>query len=90
MEVARVSTLITQLELNNVSLIKMDIEGSEYDVIEDLISSDILPNQLLIEFHHRVPPYTIGDTDTAIAKLKDVGYKIFAVSASGQEFSFIR
>jgi len=31
----------------------MDIEGAEYEVIDDLIASGIRPKQILVEFHHR-------------------------------------
>ena len=30
----------------------MDIEGSEYVVIDDILTHDVRPRQLLTEFHH--------------------------------------
>ena len=32
---------------------KMDIEGAEYDVINNLIETSVRPKQILVEFHHR-------------------------------------
>ena len=66
----------------------MDIEGAEYEVLDSLIASDIRPTQLLVEFHHRFP--SIGKEKTAgvIRRLRDIGYRIYAVSANGREVSF--
>jgi len=45
---------------------------------------------VLIEFHHRFAHIGIKRTRQAISKLNRAGYKIFHVSASGEEFSFIK
>lgn len=34
-----------------IDVVKLDIEGSEYDVIEELLKSDICVGQILVEFH---------------------------------------
>ncbi|WP_258099932.1 FkbM family methyltransferase [Marinoscillum pacificum] len=48
-----VSDLLPQLQiqLSNKSIIKMDIEGSEYGVIDDLRKNKLLPSVLLFEIH---------------------------------------
>lgn len=43
-----------ELSHSVIDILKIDIEGSEYDVIEDLINSKIRPKELLNEFHHTV------------------------------------
>ena len=68
----------------------MDIEGAEYEVIEDIINSSVPINQVLIEFHHRFESIGTGMTRQAISRLNEVGYRIFNVSASGEEISFIK
>eukprot|EP01084_Bolivina_argentea_P276634 472051_1 len=54
---AKVNTLqnwMKRFNHNYIDILKMDIEGSEYDVLEQLIKDNILPfTQLLVEFHHR-------------------------------------
>jgi hypothetical protein len=67
----------------------MDIEGTEYDVIEDLLASRIFVKQLLVEFHHRWKEISISKTATAIRRLNVMGYRIFAVSPSGEEYGFL-
>ena len=66
-----------------IDVVKMDIEGSEYDVINDISRSKIRPKQLLIEFHHRFPEVGIRRTKVAISTLRSMGYKIFSVSSHG-------
>jgi hypothetical protein len=68
----------------------MDIEGAEYEVIEDILSSHVPISQVLIEFHHRFSDIGIGKTRSAVSRLNEAGYRIFNVSASGEEISFIK
>jgi hypothetical protein len=42
-----------KLQHKKIDLMKIDVEGSEYEIVEDMIRSQIKPQQLLIEFHHR-------------------------------------
>jgi len=44
-----------ELRHASIDLLKMDIEGAEYDVLADMISQRIPVKQLLVEFHHRWP-----------------------------------
>jgi FkbM family methyltransferase len=88
--VHRLSTILQKLEHRRIDLIKMDIEGSEYDVIPDLLSAPTLPTQLLIEFHHRFRGVGLARTRQALSTLHDAGYRIFSLSPSGEEVSLIR
>lgn len=42
--------LIHDLNIKSLPLIKLDIEGSETEVIQDLLNNYILPDQILVEF----------------------------------------
>ncbi|MFC2104850.1 FkbM family methyltransferase, partial [Bacteroidota bacterium] len=83
-------TIMNDLSHSRIDILKMDIEGSEYDVIDDLISNKIIVQQLLIEFHHRFPKIGIKKTKEAIKKLNNYGFKIFHISNNGEEYSFIK
>jgi len=88
--VKRLSTIMQKLRHERIDILKMDIEGAEYEVIEDIINSSVPVTQVLIEFHHRFDHMGIGKTRQAISSLNEAGYRIFHVSASGEEISFIK
>ena len=84
------SSALTRLGHSRIDVLKMDIEGAEYEVLEGLLASPIKPNQLLIEFHHRFPAIGIEKTADMIGRLQKAGYKIFAISETGREVSFLQ
>ena len=89
-QVRRLASLMQMLDHSEIDLLKMDIEGAEYEVIEDLVSSGVRVNQLLVEFHHRKPGMGAGKTRQAVAQLRRVGFELFHMSSSGREMAFIR
>jgi FkbM family methyltransferase len=88
--VYRMKTIISMFKHQKIDILKMDVEGSEYTVINDILSSNIEVKQLLVEFHHRFENVGLRATDRAIKALNDNGYKIFSIAPDGQEYSFIR
>lgn len=86
--VRRVTTIARMLGHSDIDILKMDIEGAEYAVIDDLLSCSLRPKQLLVEFHHRWAEIGVKQTRWAIHNLCAAGYRIFDVSASGEEYSF--
>jgi FkbM family methyltransferase len=89
-EVHRLKTIMKMLGHEKVDILKMDIEGAEYDVINDLITSNVEVHQLLMEFHHRFKYVGISKTKRAIALLEKKRFKIFYISPSGEVYSFIK
>ena len=87
--VRRLSSIMEELGHEKIHILKMDIEGAEYGVIRDILSLPVPASQVLIEFHHRFEHIGVKKTREAIAALNGAGYRIFHVSASGEEFSFI-
>ena len=77
-------------ELNHtvIDLLKMDIEGAEYEVIDTLQQQDIAVNQILIEFHHMYKGISLKDTLKAIDKLRELNFELFNISQRTYEFSF--
>ena len=84
------SSITNKLDHDRIDLLKMDIEGAEYEVLDGLLVSDIKPTQLLVEFHHRFSGIGLKKTAELIERLGDAGYKIFAISEIGREVSFLR
>jgi FkbM family methyltransferase len=89
-EAKRLPTIRRELGHETIDLLKMDIEGAEYEVLDDLLATSIRPTQLLIEFHHRHPGRNKSMTTDAIGRLGEAGYAIFSISSTGREFSFVR
>ncbi len=92
-EIFSVNTLGQLMQINghkSIDVLKMDIEGGEYNVIDDIINKSIFPTIILVEFHHRFDGVGIEKTRNSIDILKSAGYCIFYVSINGEEFGFIK
>jgi FkbM family methyltransferase len=86
----RLSSILARLNCGVPDLLRMDIEGAEYAVLDDMLASGFLPRQLLVEFHHRFPQIGLAATRRAIVNLRAAGYRIAAVSDTGREVTFLR
>lgn len=85
------STFLEQNQHQQIDLLKIDIEGSEYEVIDDLIQHKIPVRQLLVEFHHgniHLPGIVRKQSIRAIFKLRAAGY--FLVNQIGSNYTFLR
>ena len=88
--VRRLSTLMAENGHDHIDILKMDVEGFEYDVIDDLLAGTIRPHHLLIEFHHGMYGIAREKTVKAVRDLRRNGYRLFYVSATGREYGFFR
>lgn len=88
-DVRQLSTITGSLGHDRVDVLKLDIEGAEYEVLDDILTGGVRPRQLLVEFHHRVSGIGVERTRQAVARLKAAGYRIFSVSDTGEEYGFI-
>jgi len=87
-KVESLSTIMQRLGHKEIDLLKMDIEGAEYKVIDDLIKDKLPIRQIAVEFHHRFREFGILKTRQYVKKLRNTGFRLFYVSPSGEEFSF--
>ena len=74
-KVGQYKTILTMLGLDHVDIVKLDVEGSEYDVIPDILASSTLPMQFLIEFHHRIHNIHVADTRKSVNMIKQAGFR---------------
>ena len=91
--VARLETMMRDLGHDHLDVLKIDIEGAEYAVLDDMLQSNILPDQLLVEFHHgkrKKGRFPVAETRKRVASLLSLNYKIFWASESGRELAFAR
>lgn len=89
-EVRTLKSIMEELGHQHIDLLKMDIEGAEYDVIENMKTESIRPSQILVEFHHRFKNVGARKTVDAVRTLRKMGYKVFHISKTGEEISFIK
>jgi FkbM family methyltransferase len=86
-------TVMLELGHDHIDFLKMDIEGAEYAVIENLVREKVDIRQLLVEFHHHdrhTEGMSAGRTREAVKRLNQAGFKIFHVTPRGEEYSFIK
>ena len=88
-EVRRLATLCKTFDHQGIDVLKMDIEGAEMQVLPDMLSSGMLPSQLLVEFHYNYPEIGFDQFLDLIQSLRVNGYRILDISERGYEFSFV-
>jgi len=84
----RLRSVMRELGHDRIDILKMDIEGAEYDVLQDLLEERIPVRQLLVEFHHRFPTIGARKTKEAVRLLRAHGFRISWISATCNEYSF--
>jgi FkbM family methyltransferase len=82
--------LMEQAGRERCDILKLDIEGAEYAILDQLVASGELSriDQLLVEFHHGVTHHTREDTDKAVALLLADGME--SIHTEGRNYIFRR
>jgi FkbM family methyltransferase len=84
------SSILQEKNISTIDLLKIDIEGAEYEVIPDILERNVDLKQLQMEIHPDLFPDGQKKTRELIKKLNQHGFKIFGVSDTCRELSFIR
>jgi hypothetical protein len=80
-EAVSLGTLIARLGLGTVDILKLDLEGAEYELFERLTARELDPfRQLFVEFHHHAVRH-VGEADTRrlVKRVADFGFRTFSV-----------
>jgi FkbM family methyltransferase len=88
-ELRSFNNIVNELGHKKIDVLKMDIEGSEFIVLDSLFEANVQIGQILIEFHDRIILDGKQKRKIAEKKLRAEGFEIFAVSDSLEEVSFI-
>jgi FkbM family methyltransferase len=84
--------LATMMQKNghrHIDLLKIDIEGAEYEVLDYLLEKRLRVKQVLVEFHHDIlPGIRRQKTVRAILKMVAGGYKL--LNQEGSNHTFLR
>lgn len=82
--------IIKEFGHQKIDVLKIDIEGSEYKVIESIVNCPIEIDQILVEIHERFFDDGKQKTKNLLNFMSSKGYKIFGVSDIMEEISFIK
>lgn len=76
-------TLMKMFHWNKIDLLKIDIEGAEYEVISSLLKNKIKASQICVEFHNNVlPGIPTGWTVRSLLRLWYQGWRVIHKSGS--------
>jgi FkbM family methyltransferase len=80
-------SLMAQNGHQHIDFLKLDIEGCEYEVIDDLLKRRLPIRQICVEYHHGiVPGITRGQTIRSMLKLIARGYKLLCQEGANHTF----
>jgi FkbM family methyltransferase len=74
-----VHSLLTEFGVERISLLKLDIEGAEYEVLRSMVADGVRPEQLLVEFdqvNQPLTPWFWVELLRIIRELRRAGYRL--------------
>ena len=86
----KVSTLVQELGHSRLDILKVDVEGSEYSILEDVCLRGIHASQIAVEFHHRFEEVGLSATIRSHKMLLRHGYQLAYISDWAEEFLYIK
>lgn len=81
------ATLMARNGHERIDLLKIDIEGAEYEVLDDMLARRLPVRQVLVEFHHlNLPGIRRSQTIRAILKMLAAGYQLLDQEGGNHTF----
>jgi len=82
--------LLAHAGRTDCDVLKLDIEGAEYALLDALIASERIraARQVLVEFHHGVTGHSLADTHRIVSQLGGAGLRLMHVE--GRNYIFRR
>jgi FkbM family methyltransferase len=71
-----VSEFAREQRLTKIDVLKLDIEGFEYDVLDEVLDAKLPVRQICVEFHHFLPGISVSQTLRCLWRLKRNGFNI--------------
>lgn len=87
-ETVSLEDLCKSLKLKRIDVLKIDVEGSEYQILENLSKRSLLPLQICVEYHDRFYNILFPRSRKTHRHLKSIGYELIGVSRSMQEITY--
>jgi FkbM family methyltransferase len=86
----KISSLVQELGHSRLDVLKIDVEGSEYSILEDVCLKGIHASQIAVEFHHRFEEVGLLATVRAHQMLLRHGYQLAHISDWAEEFLYVK
>lgn len=79
--VVSLKTLARTIGAADIAVLKLDLEGAEYPLLETVSADDLRPfKQIFVEFHHHaVEQFNVADTRRIVDRIRNLGYKTFSL-----------
>jgi len=90
--VKKLQTIMAELGHTSLDFLKLDIEGSECDVIDQMLAAEILPTYLSVDFDLGWTGEHIRDRERCLATINNLyksGYSLLYNKEGSAEWSFV-
>lgn len=87
-ECRSISSLMKENSHDQIELLKIDIEGFEYEVVDDIIQNKLKIRQIAVEFHDFYKEIKKSQTKRSIDLLKANGYAL--IHKRGHDYTFVK
>lgn len=88
--VRSLQTIMTDLGHEEIDLLKMDIEGTEFRVVEDIVNKNIPVKQICLEFHDRFFENGIDKLESMMRQLRMNNYELIYSDKKNCTITLIR
>jgi FkbM family methyltransferase len=80
-EAVTLRSLLARLDVETVDILKLDLEGAEYELLAGLTPDELQPfKQVFVEFHHHaVSQFVDDDTRRIVAFISSFGFRAFSL-----------
>lgn len=80
-ETVTIQSLLKRIGVERVSVMKLDLEGAEYNLLERITQNDLRQiDQLFVEFHHHaIEARDRNDTVNLVRKVSEFGFRVFSL-----------
>lgn len=83
------STIMKEIGIEKIDILKLDIEGSEFAVLEDILNEEIPIQEIIVDFHHFILKDGIDKLRHILEKLKEK-YLLLYSGECYEEMTFLR
>jgi len=72
--------LVRRIGTTPIDFMKLDLEGAEYELLDEISDEDINPfKQIFVEFHHHCTRYSTQETKRLVRNICSKGFKVFTL-----------